>query len=60
MSDDKAYADVAPAAIGRMWAEMLKGMVEGGMTRAEALQVLQVYVVAVTQQPPKSRDDPKT
>jgi hypothetical protein len=46
-ADDKSYAEAGPRALGRMFAEMLSGMIEGGMTREEALEILKEYAASL-------------
>lgn len=57
--NDKSYAEATPEAIGRMFGGMFKGMLESGMDRIEALQVVIQYAVALALRPtePKADDD---
>ncbi len=43
--DDKRYIDAAGRVLGKMYAEVFLGMVEGGMTREEALDLMRSYVL---------------
>jgi hypothetical protein len=58
-ANDKVYADEAQRALGRMFALTFIGMIEGGMTRTEALTALCSYVAGLAaNQASKTNDEP--
>lgn len=48
---DKTYAQASAHSMGGVVAEMFAGMVANGMTRAEALEVVKIYVAALASRP---------
>lgn len=51
---DQPYAEAALEALGRNFAVVFKGMVENGMERGEALEVLKAWVrTAAVAHPPE-------
>lgn len=55
--NDKAYAPEAAKAVGRLFADIFKGMREGGMSDHQAERALHVYVVAFVGQKPEPKED---
>ena len=51
---DKAYTEASMKAMGRAFAEIFLGLIEGGMTREEALEVICAYVEALAGRDPSS------
>jgi predicted DNA-binding protein with PD1-like motif len=49
VTDDKAYHDAAHLTIGNALAAMFAGLVGGGMTREEALEVVVAYAASLAQ-----------
>ena len=56
-TEDKAYIDASPRAIGRVWAEMYKGMVYNDMPPDKAFEIMKVYVWGIAQQRPPGKTD---
>lgn len=54
---DKAYAEIGAEPIGRMAAQMFRGMVQEGMARPEALEALKAYLQALAFRPPEKEHD---
>jgi hypothetical protein len=43
MNEDRSYAEAATTALGKSIAGIFTGLIEGGMTREEALEVVRDY-----------------
>jgi hypothetical protein len=57
-TDDKAYSIEAPRSLGRFVGDMFAGMVEAGMSRKEALEVVNSYLWATINKPRQEEEDP--
>ena len=55
---DQSYADASPRALGRSFGAMLVGMVDAGMSRVEALEILKLYVWALASRPEPDEAEP--
>ena len=44
VENDRSYTDATSTALGRAIGQMFQGLIETGMTRDEALEVVKTYV----------------
>lgn len=56
-AEDRSYVEATGRALGASLAGMMAGMVDGGMTREEALEIVKDYAWALASRPTETEGD---